>query len=43
MLIVFAAAMHDFARAQDQWYATWPSDINDRAMVVDSVKMWQKC
>lgn len=35
--------MHDFAKAQDTWYSTWPSDPKERAMVVDSVKMWQQC
>ncbi|KAI0353342.1 concanavalin A-like lectin/glucanase [Trametes cingulata] len=25
------SAMRDFAHAQDQWAATWPSDANDRA------------
>ncbi|KAJ7720022.1 glycoside hydrolase family 16 protein, partial [Mycena metata] len=33
----------DFLRAQDQWYPTWPQDISKRAMVIDSVKMWEKC
>jgi len=33
----------DFLRAKDQWYPTWPQDIAKRAMVVDSVKMWEKC
>ncbi|KAJ7887359.1 concanavalin A-like lectin/glucanase domain-containing protein [Mycena leptocephala] len=33
----------DFLRAQNQWYPTWPQDISKRAMVVDSVKMWEKC
>ena len=37
------AAMADFAYAQDDWYATWPKNIAERAMVVDSVKMWQRC
>ncbi|KIP01697.1 glycoside hydrolase family 16 protein [Phlebiopsis gigantea 11061_1 CR5-6] len=36
-------AMLDFAKAQAQWYATWPADPKERALVVDSVKMWQKC
>ncbi|RPD53558.1 glycoside hydrolase family 16 protein [Lentinus tigrinus ALCF2SS1-7] len=36
-------AMRDFAEAQEQWYASWPKNIADRAMVVDSVKMWQRC
>ena len=37
------AAMTDFAQAQKQWFATWPANIEDRALVVDSVKMWQQC
>ncbi|KAI0667515.1 concanavalin A-like lectin/glucanase [Trametes maxima] len=36
-------AMRDFAAEQDEWYQTWPKNIADRAMVVDSVKMWQRC
>jgi hypothetical protein len=38
-------AMADFAKAQDQWYSTWPqgSEIDDRAMIIDSVKMWEQC
>ncbi|KAI0791239.1 concanavalin A-like lectin/glucanase domain-containing protein [Abortiporus biennis] len=36
-------AMRDFAKDQDNWYSTWPKNIEDRAMVIDSVKMWQKC
>lgn len=36
-------AMQDFAKAQDEWYATWPASVEDRAMVIDSVKMWQTC
>ncbi|KAJ7583872.1 GH16 beta-1,3-glucan recognition protein [Mycena floridula] len=36
-------AMRDFLLAKDQWYPTWPQDIQQRAMVVDSVKMWQQC
>ena len=35
--------MTDFAEAQNQWYATWPQNVEDRALVVDSVKMWQQC
>ncbi|KAJ7659260.1 glycoside hydrolase family 16 protein [Mycena polygramma] len=38
-----ATAPLDFLRAQDQWYSTWPQDISKRAMVIDSVKMWEKC
>ncbi|CAA7271076.1 unnamed protein product [Cyclocybe aegerita] len=33
----------DFARAIGQWYPTWPSNLEDRAMVVDYVKMWKHC
>ncbi|OCH85862.1 concanavalin A-like lectin/glucanase [Obba rivulosa] len=36
-------AMKDFAENQATWYSTWPQDIADRAMVIDSVKMWQTC
>jgi hypothetical protein len=37
--------MHDFAKAQSEWFSTWPqgNDINDRALVVDYVKMWEEC
>lgn len=35
--------MHDFAKQQSEWYSTWPTDIKQRALVVDSVKMWQTC
>ncbi|KAF8509095.1 hypothetical protein JB92DRAFT_2948891 [Gautieria morchelliformis] len=36
-------AMRDFALAQDKWYSTWPTNPEDRAMVIDYVKMWQLC
>ncbi|KAI0033592.1 glycoside hydrolase family 16 protein [Vararia minispora EC-137] len=36
-------AMFNFAAAQDVWYATWPKDEDDRAMRIDSVRMWQSC
>jgi len=38
-------AMRDFAKKQDDWYATWPQgdSIEDRALIVESVKMWEKC
>jgi hypothetical protein len=38
-------AMADFAKAQDKWYSTWPqgAEIDDRAMIIDSVKMWEQC
>ncbi|KAJ3009846.1 hypothetical protein NUW54_g2656 [Trametes sanguinea] len=29
-------AMRDFAAKQDDWYATWPQNVEDRALVVDS-------
>jgi beta-glucanase (GH16 family) len=38
-----ANAMGDFARAQGAWYPTWPQDVEKRALVVDSVKMWKLC
>ncbi|KAF8225474.1 concanavalin A-like lectin/glucanase [Tricholoma matsutake] len=36
-------AMGDFWRNRAQWLPTWPHNVNDRAMVVDYVKMWQTC
>ncbi|EJD03316.1 concanavalin A-like lectin/glucanase [Fomitiporia mediterranea MF3/22] len=36
-------AMHDFAKAQEAWYSTWPQDPTRRGMAIDYVKMWQKC
>lgn len=36
-------AMRDFWEAKDQWLPTWPQDIRERALVIDSVKMWQQC
>ena len=41
--VVATDAMTDFAQAQSEWYATWPQNVEDRALVVDSVKMWQQC
>ncbi|EJD44855.1 concanavalin A-like lectin/glucanase [Auricularia subglabra TFB-10046 SS5] len=40
-----ASAMFDFANATSTWHKTWPKRPQDRAMVIDSVKMWQlgKC
>ncbi|KAK7017657.1 GH16 beta-1 3-glucan recognition protein [Favolaschia claudopus] len=38
-----ATAPLDFLRAQSQWYSTWPQDPFKRAMVIDSVKMWEQC
>jgi len=36
-----ATAMREFAIAQPTWSATWPSDADDRALRVQSVKMWK--
>jgi len=36
-------AMRDFALAQNVWSATWPSNQDDRAFRIDSVKMWEMC
>ncbi|EAU80625.1 glucan 1,3-beta-glucosidase [Coprinopsis cinerea okayama7 len=33
----------DFLSAIEQWYPTWGTDVNQRAMVVDYVKMWKHC
>jgi hypothetical protein len=40
-----ASAMRDFAIDQPNWYKSWPQgdQIEDRAMIVDSVKMWTEC
>ncbi|KZV78260.1 concanavalin A-like lectin/glucanase, partial [Exidia glandulosa HHB12029] len=38
-----ATAMRDFARAKDTWYPTWPTDLKQRSMAVDYVRMYQKC
>ncbi|TFK20537.1 concanavalin A-like lectin/glucanase [Coprinopsis marcescibilis] len=35
--------MRDFWRAAAQWYPTWGTKVEDRAMVVDYVKMWKHC
>lgn len=42
-LILSLDAMRSFAEAQSQWYPTWPQNLDDRAMVVDYVKMWRHC
>lgn len=34
-------AKYDFAMAQNTWASTWPSDVDERAFRIDSVKMWQ--
>jgi hypothetical protein len=36
-------AMQQFAQAQDTWYPTWPESEDDRAMRIESVKMWELC
>ncbi|KAF9473865.1 ectomycorrhiza-upregulated GH16 glucan endo-1,3-beta-glucosidase precursor [Pholiota conissans] len=33
----------DFAQSIAQWYPTWPTNAEDRALVVDYVKMWKHC
>jgi len=33
----------DFINAANQWYPTWPTSVEDRAMIVDYVKMWKHC
>ena len=38
-----ATAMTDFAKAQDTWFATWPSSDDDRAFRIESVNMWKLC
>jgi len=36
-------AMTNFAYAQSDWFSTWPTDVNERAFRIDSVKMWKTC
>ncbi|GLB42876.1 putative glycosyl hydrolases family 16 [Lyophyllum shimeji] len=36
-------AMADFWKNRHKWLPSWPTNVEDRALVVDSVKMWQKC
>ncbi|KAJ7245463.1 hypothetical protein C8J57DRAFT_1361993 [Mycena rebaudengoi] len=38
-----ATAPRDFLQAKDKWFPSWPQDIERRAMVINSVKMWEKC
>ncbi|KIY45933.1 glycoside hydrolase family 16 protein [Fistulina hepatica ATCC 64428] len=38
-----SSAMYDFAKAQDTWYANWPTDEDDLSFRIDSVKMWTTC
>jgi len=33
----------DFITGIDQWYPTWPATVEDRALIVDYVKMWKHC
>ncbi|KAJ7503343.1 hypothetical protein B0H11DRAFT_2357497 [Mycena galericulata] len=33
----------DFMHGQKQWLPTWPENFEDRAMVVDYVRMWKHC
>ncbi|KAJ7234461.1 glycoside hydrolase family 16 protein, partial [Mycena rebaudengoi] len=33
----------DFIKAQNKWLPTWPEKVEDRALVVDYVKMWKHC
>jgi len=36
-------AMSDFANHQSDWIATWPTNPDERAFRIDSVKMWKLC
>lgn len=38
-----ANPMRDFLKNIKQWYPTWPANAEDRALVVDYVKMWKHC
>ncbi|KAJ6524269.1 glycoside hydrolase family 16 protein, partial [Mycena vulgaris] len=33
----------DFIKGVKQWLPTWPENLEERAMVVDYVKMWKHC
>ncbi|UZJ55643.1 hypothetical protein CBS101457_004963 [Exobasidium rhododendri] len=35
--------VRDFWASKDKWLPSWPVNVEDRAMVVDSVKIWQQC
>jgi len=37
------APMRDFAKASPEWYPTWPTKAEGRAMIIDYVKMWKHC
>jgi hypothetical protein len=41
--MIVIAAMRDFYEAKSQWYPTWPTSPEDRAFVIDSVKMYEQC
>ncbi|KAJ7245552.1 hypothetical protein C8J57DRAFT_1362355, partial [Mycena rebaudengoi] len=36
-------APRDFLQVKGQWHPSWPQDNERCAMVIDSVKMWEKC
>ncbi|TFK63649.1 glycoside hydrolase family 16 protein [Pluteus cervinus] len=36
-------AMAEFWRRKDEWYSSWGATTEDRAFIIDYVKMWQKC
>lgn len=36
-------SMSDFWIAKDRWWKTWPEDVTQRGMAIDSVKMWKTC
>jgi len=36
-------AMSDFWRARDEWLPTWSDNTEERSLIVDYVKMWQRC
>lgn len=33
----------DFWESRNSWLPSWPKNAEDRAMIVDSVKIWQQC
>ncbi|KAF7335504.1 Glucan 1,3-beta-glucosidase [Mycena venus] len=35
--------MANFASNKGQWLPTWPENVEDRAMVMDYIKMWKHC
>lgn len=37
------SAMRDFWTKRTSWLPTWPANVEDRALVVQHVKMWQQC